>query len=192
METQIKVNYPDFLLNKQDNPARAKLPNPNKSKLSSPKYSVWKPSITTILNHELLPPWLQDIELKPIGYRGNGVNIADFWSLKQRHDVMKTICHSTIKSKIGKVFHEADGMDRKKHLEEKFSKRDINSWRHRSSSIPKGIKTPGPPSPQSVPHSPLFKNQKMTFAALSSKVLPSHTKTADSRLKHKFSSSTRP
>mmetsp|Transcript_13611 Transcript_13611/g.13634 ORF Transcript_13611/g.13634 Transcript_13611/m.13634 type:complete len:106 (+) Transcript_13611:260-577(+) len=105
---------------------------------------------------------------------------------------MKTICHSSVRSKIGRVFHEADGIDRKKHLEEKFSKRDINSWRHRSSSIPKGIKASGSLSPQSVPHSSLHKSQKMTFAALSSKVLPSHMKTADSRLQHKVTSPTRP
>lgn len=103
-------------------PETTSFPSVHKSKLNSPRYTISKPSPVSVLNQGLVPPWLQDIELKPIGYHGYGINLADFWSIKQRHIAKKGICPNKVRSRVGKVFHEAEEIEKQKFLEKKFSK----------------------------------------------------------------------
>lgn len=84
-----------------------------------PKYEVSTMTSFAALRYKQVPPWMLDLDIKPIGYKGQGICLSDFWSNKMKYYVLKQIRDSKVQSRISKQYQECVYKERLKHIEQK-------------------------------------------------------------------------
>lgn len=109
------------------------------SRLSSHKMQVVKSPSAKVLKEELVPPWLQDVRLIPIGSSRGAINFTDFWTQGQRNSAIKKLNLFGCKSKVKSVFRHQEVEEKRKSLFKKINSLKFNI--HLKSITPSQIQT---------------------------------------------------
>ena len=88
--------------------------NPNSSPdftrpivVQSPRFSMVliEPPKTRVLQGEVVPPWLQPIELRLENSPSTGMQVSDLWTHRMRKRVVEDFFPNRVKSKVAPIFH---------------------------------------------------------------------------------------
>lgn len=63
-----------------------------------------EPAKTEVLRGEVVPPWMQPIELKL--EKAGGMQVSDLWTHRMRKKVVQDCFPNRVKSKVASVFHQ--------------------------------------------------------------------------------------